>query len=383
MFRVLEHWKPEKKILSPEALVSSSECLFPLFLHVYLITRDLYQTMPLRKNGESSFIHPLNVVVLLRKAKVDDVLTLCAGMLHDYVEEKVDLYREAHQKTSPLDIASLDAYEEVVFQELQQNLKTCCLKHDFEQQSALTIIKTLHLLTRHKREFYYASIANIYLCDDPEIKEKAIIVKLADRIHNILCIDNFTEQERIYQCFKNLFILNNTKQYLQGKFGVYNRIELKPFPPIEKLFNKCCKATYDAFLTICSHCSRKGIGDIVSMLQLAFRKYQFCYKGISEVTVLNPLETHPLRLFQGVVLKYDARLHREQEKFLSLQKNEIEYCTSFFGSCQFRPDLIQSIVDYKDAYSLKEVVASLLYDPVYIMGGFLVSDLSHDGRIKR
>jgi len=37
----------------------------------------------------------------------------------------------------------------------------------------------------------------------------------------------------------------------------------------EKLFKKCGKATYDAFLTVCKLCEKKGIREIISTIQLA------------------------------------------------------------------------------------------------------------------
>jgi len=76
------------------------------------------------------------------------------------------------------------------------------------------VLGAVRLLTRHKRDCYYQSIIEIFVGDDEKMRERAIPVKLSDRIHNILCIESFNEQQRMFQCFKNLFILNNVKNIL-------------------------------------------------------------------------------------------------------------------------------------------------------------------------
>jgi len=87
-------------------------------------------------------------------------------------------------------------------------------------------------------------------------------------------------------------------------------------------------------------------------------------------------------LYQGVVRKYDARLHHEWEKFYSLKRAEMTYCRHFFSDYGFDKEQLQAILDYKDAFSLKEVVAYLLYKTDYVVSGFLCSELSQKGRIK-
>lgn len=210
------------------------------------------------------------------------------------------------------------------------------------------------------------------------LKERALQVKLADRMHNILCLDCFDGEERIYQCFKNLFILNNAKKFLldSQQKGIKNHAATK------KLFKKCCKATFDSFWEICRH-SSKDIAIIQSMLQLAFHKFAIEKKGLQKVTDIDEQEMHPMRLFHAVVRKYDARLHHEYELFEMMKKQEREYCRRFFVNHKFTPQQLQALIDYKDAYALKEVVARLLYDPNYVISGFLAQELSREGRIKK
>jgi hypothetical protein len=261
-----------------------------------------------------------------------------------------------------------------MLKELEEDLKRFCKEHHLSLEKAQEIIHTLQILTRHKRDFYYRSISAIFSCPYQNIKESAIKIKLADRTHNIQCLDSFTGKQKIYQCFKNLFILNNTKQFLLQKFGP----TLDPnrsATGIEKLFKKCAKATYDAFLTVCRTNLSKGITPVESMLELAFKKYAWERAGWWTVTSIAENETHLMRLYQGIIRKYDARLHQEWKRLDELEKMEKEYCRKFFQDYQFSSEQIEAILEYKDAYALKEVIARLLYKPNFVISGFACSHL--------
>lgn len=371
-FKYLQHWQKEDDIQKLKAVFSEGNSLFSYLLNK---TGELYAQLPKRKDGQEALLHPLNVVLALKDAKITDQVTLSVGLLHDYVEEVVDVYRdELGLDEEGSDIEKLDQYEEEVFVKLEQDL----LQHA-PPDAVKTIISALKLLTRHKRDFYYRSISNIFNHNDEKLKEIAIQVKLADRTHNILSIENFTEENRNYQCFKNLFILNNTKKYLLES---PSRMSFsREMPSTQLLFKRCAKATYDAYQMLCYLSMKKGIGQTKSMMQLAFKKFALEKAGMWEVTTVNPDETHLMRLFQGIVRKYDARLHHEWEKFESLKEAEYDYCRKFFADFKFTEKQILALVDYKDAYSLKEVIAYLLYLPDYLVHRFLSSELTEDARI--
>ena len=245
-FDVLNIWKRQGKFLPPASLFSPKSLLYPLFQYLYALTKQEYELLPLRKNGEDSFLHPLHVVYYLTKAKVKDELTLCLGIIHDLIEERVDRYKlEEKIEDSSKGLQRLWLFEQQASTELEQDLKNFCKDHDFPADACRKLMEALTLLTRRKQDFYYQSIAAIFLHKDATVKEMAIQVKLADRMHNVLCIENFTEEQRLYECSKNLFILNNTKKYLLDTPG------RKGFPAsssVERLFTQCCKATYDAYL---------------------------------------------------------------------------------------------------------------------------------------
>ncbi|HLD79430.1 MAG TPA: hypothetical protein VJA18_02625 [Candidatus Nanoarchaeia archaeon] len=371
-FKYLQHWKKEDDLHKLKAVLSGRG---PLFTYLFQKAELLYNHLPARKDGAHPFLHPLNVVLALRDAKIDDEITLSVGLLHDYVEEIVDIYRDEHHLDEDgNDIELLDKYESEVFVAFEKEL----LEHT-DATAVRTIIAALKLLTRHKRDFYYRSISNIFQYADERVKEIAIQVKLADRTHNILSIECFSEEKRNYQCFKNLFILNNTKKYLLEN---PSRISTsRDIPPTQLLFKRCAKATYDAYQRLCYLSMKKGIGDTKSMMQLAFKKFALERSGMWAVTKVDPDETHLMRLFQGVVRKYDARLHHEWEIFEALKAAEYDYCRKFFADFNFTEEQIKALVDYKDSYSLKEVVSYLLYLPDYVVHRFLSSELTADARI--
>ena len=277
-FKYLQHWQKEDDIQKLKAVFSDGSSLFSYLLSK---TEELYAQLPKRKDGQEALLHPLNVVSALRDAKINDQVTLSVGLLHDYVEEVVDVYRdELGLDEEGSDIEKLDQYEDEVFIKLEQDL----LQHA-PLDAVKTIISALKLLTRHKRDFYYRSISNIFNHNDEKLKEIAIQVKLADRTHNILSIENFSEENRNYQCFKNLFILNNTKKYLLEN---PSRISFsREMPSTQLLFKRCAKATYDAYQMLCYLSMKKGIGQTKSMMQLAFKKFALEKAGMWEDYNLN------------------------------------------------------------------------------------------------
>ena len=94
MFKEIGHWKPKHKILQPEDLVPRHDPHYKLFEFVYNLIKKECKKNPWRKNNEPSLLHPLNVVVNLRRAMVTDPITLCIGLLHDLVEDQVDFHQK-------------------------------------------------------------------------------------------------------------------------------------------------------------------------------------------------------------------------------------------------------------------------------------------------
>src|SRR3989344_5218890 len=375
MYKLSEIWLPLKKVPPAADLIRTKN---KLIFYLYKKIKQEYQQFPRRKNGEDPFLHPLNTFYYLQKAGVEDTITLAAGLLHDYIEEKVDLYkRQNHLAEDVKSIRILNDYESKLLAELEQELQQVCKANRLDPVLVKKITAIVSILTRNKRHLYYRSISEIFNCKDEKTKERTIQIKLADRMHNIQTLSSYNEEGQIYQCFKNLFILNNTKRYLLD----HQKRNSLNFFSTKKLFMKCCKATYEAFLDVCHNSRIHKISRIKTLLHLAFKKFASEYGGLWVVTAVNIDEKHPMRLFQGIIRKYDARLHLEPDRFKKMENSEMDYCRKFFADFNFSETELQSIIYYKDAYAMKEVIARLMYKPKYLISSFGCSELCLRGQV--
>ncbi|MBI2572748.1 HD domain-containing protein [Candidatus Woesearchaeota archaeon] len=385
-FEDLQLWKPSVKIFPPKALFDPKARMYPLFCYLYAQVRSTYTKVHKRKNGQNPFVHPLNVVYGLREAEIKDETTLCAGLIHDLIEERVDIYKSEliTRKTKKETILStLAEFERKTYHSFEEEILNFCNKNHLPLTCAKEILTITKLLTRHKRHFYYKSLSQIFQHPDANIREKAIQIKLADRLHNILTIEKFDNHQRIYECFKNLFILNNVKKFIVDKYKDH-MVKAKRHNSTELLFKRCGKATYEAFLNITLRCSPVLThSDVKTMIHLAFKKYALEKRSIWEITHVDSEQYHLYRIFQGVVRKYDARLHQEWDVFEMLSTKEHKFCSLFFKTYKFKHNEIESILDYKDAYALGEVITYLLYIPDYYLADFLCVNLTHSGRLRR
>ena len=205
-FEVLKGWNKVSSIRELEKVMRPIQKSSTLFNYLFKKVKLQCAGLKLRKDGEFAFIHPLNVVLNLLKARINDELILCGGIMHDFIEEEVDKYRDKHKidQKSKKGIKILAQYEKIMFKNLEVELYKFASSNNINKKKINDLIEILKLLTRCKRDFYYESISNIFKYKGRDIKEKAIQIKLADRMHNILCIDCFNEEERIYQCYKKL-----------------------------------------------------------------------------------------------------------------------------------------------------------------------------------
>jgi len=379
-YGITEIWQPLEH-LSLDLLLRYSPERNELLSFVYGLVVD--ENFPARKDGQLAMSHPFNTAFYLDQAGAG-YLSICAGLSHDLVEDQVDQFKREDERfhgknkiSGSKAVKVLDQYEQQVLGNLEEKITYFSENIGVSEDVPRALISIIALLTRHKRHLYYRSIAGIFNCNNEEIKERAIQVKLADRMHNIQRLSAYSEEMKIYQCFKNLFILNNVKRYLVER-DVVTEGELvysSEDTATEKIFRKCCKATYVAFMEVCDDALKKGVRVIKPELQLAFKKYAFQTEGLEEVTDWDDKEPHPLKLYQGIIKKYDSWLHYETDEFERRKEKEKDFCQDFFSEQSFSGEQIEAIINYKDAYALMGVVGRLLYKSDYITDKFGCSDL--------
>ncbi len=176
-----------------------------------------------RESGEPYIIHPINVCMNLTRFKADGS-SLCAGLLHDVVED-TDYTLEDIEQQFGSDVAFL--------------------------VDGVTKISNLHFNT--KDEATNANIRRLInsLNDDVRI----IIIKLCDRLHNMHTLEFKAPEKRIRSAKETLNIFVPLAYFI-GAFQIkcelediclsyidnetYNTIEEK-IKDIEKDYKKCCE----------------------------------------------------------------------------------------------------------------------------------------------
>lgn len=176
-----------------------------------------------RESGEPYIIHPINVCMNLTRFKADGS-SLCAGLLHDVVED-TDYTLEDIEKLFGRDVAFL--------------------------VDGVTKISNLHF--NSKDEATNANIRRLInsLNDDVRI----IIIKLCDRLHNMHTLEFKAPEKRIRSAKETLNIFVPLAYFI-GAFQIkcelediclsyidnetYNTIEEK-IKDIEKDYKKCCE----------------------------------------------------------------------------------------------------------------------------------------------
>ncbi len=342
---------------------------------VYEMVQAVYQKLPQRRNGDDSFAHPTNVAMFLREAHAQ-AHVIAAGLLHDVLEDRSDFESDRTDMT-PKD---RDIALRLLRGQFAESLIASSTRAHFPRDVAERIVEIVWTLTRHKADLYYKSISGIFTHPDLQVRLGAALVKLADRMHNIETIDNYVAEEQIYQCFKNLFILNNAKQLLIEMRS--RKLDTRMVLSLEKIFKKSGKATFRALHQIDHQRDAKNpLFPLLTYFALALRKFNLEINGLWNVTESDLAVGAPLyHLFDGIVKKYDHRLHREESDYAAQVQKEMDYCIQTFEVFGLTADQFRDALYQKDAMALKEVVASLLYHEDYLIRGFECSRLCRRGR---
>lgn len=345
-------------------------------LSAYALAAEFYSEMPPRKNGESAFSHPTNAAYYLRLASAQPAI-IAAGLLHDVLEEKVDLVKERSGLTDPKE---LDRLQSRVRADFASDVIRRSVRTGFPRDVAERVVEIVWTLTRHKSDLYYRSISGIFVHTDVDVRLGGALVKLADRMHNIQTIENYRDNDKLYQVFKNIFILNNAKQ-LRNEVRT-RRLDARMIGSLEKMFKKCGKAAYRSLLRM-ERDIRPGdpVFELSTYFSLALQKYVLEIDGLWKVTrsVLRP-DSPVHDLFDGIVQKYDHRLHYEDDRFREDFERELEYCRTTFAPLHLSDQDLMRGIACKDALALREVIASLIYRDDYVMRGFACSGMCRRGK---
>lgn len=127
-----------------------------------------------RKSGESYFIHPFNVSMILADYSMD-VSTICAGLLHDVIEDTEVTY-EAMSKKFGVEITDL--------------------------VDGVTKLKKLKFKTKQENQAENLRKMIIAMAKDVRV----IIIKLADRLHNSRTLTHMSEAKRKEKAMETLEI---------------------------------------------------------------------------------------------------------------------------------------------------------------------------------
>lgn len=375
VFEELMIWAPARSPVPPERLLEGLAGPDREFvLAAWGIAERLYARMPPRKNGEPAFTHPTNVAMFLKLAQCQPHV-IAAGLLHDTIEDGLEL---EHGKVR--DPVVLDNLMTGIRATFAREVIEASSRTGFPRDVAERVVDVVWTLTRHKAELYYRSISAIFNNTDQSVRLAGALVKLADRMHNIQTIENYPEPDKLYQCFKNIFILNNAKQLRIEMEG--RHMDARMVFSLSKLFKKSGKATFQALLRIQQGARADDpIFELVTYLALALKKFTLELKGLWTVVHPDLAAGSPVyNLYHGMVEKYDHWLHHEMTDYRAHVARELAYCRETFEALRLSDDDLVRAIRFKDAMVLAEVVASILYFDAYVIRGFECGKLCRRGR---
>ncbi|HPC92055.1 MAG TPA: HD domain-containing protein [Myxococcota bacterium] len=366
-YKPFEIWHARPEPVTLEELLTGIEdpTDIGLITGVYQLAQELYSRMKRRKNGQQAFVHPTNVARFLKLAGCKPYV-IAIGLLHDVPEERTDHFFNEYQELHP------DASDPIRMH-FSQEISDLCYEVDVRPAEARLIVGATDALTRKRSDNYYESINDVFNNADRQVAYIAAMVKMADRMHNILTIDNYEATDKIYQCYKNLSILNSAKVMVTGM--TWDARAREAADSIVTLFKKCGKATYRELLRLAHSVNIKDhVFPMVTYLSLAFQKYLYEMDRLVTVTDSQLGPGSPIyELFDGIIFKYDCKLKKATVSLDEVEARELEFCKATFAKLGLTDKELKSAMYYKDATALAGVIGLLLYKQRFVVGGFGIS----------
>ena len=151
-----------------------------------------------RKSGEAYIFHPINVAKIVAEQIGLDATSICAALLHDVVEDT-----------------------KFSIEDIERNIGTDVAKivHGLTKISSLKKDKNISLQAENFRKML------LTLNDDVRV----IIIKIADRLHNMQTMDAMPEYKQVKIASETLYIYAP----LAHRIGLYNvKTELEDLSPV-------------------------------------------------------------------------------------------------------------------------------------------------------
>ena len=160
-------------------------------LRAYDLAETFHQNQ-FRQSGEPYIIHPLNVAIILSEMKADKD-TICAGLLHDVIED-TNITKEEIENLFNRDVSTLvDGVTKIS-------------KLNFSSKQDLSLANTRKIVTG--------------ITEDVRI----IIIKLADRLHNMRTLEYKSEFKQQENALETLEIFVPFAYYI-GAYKIKNELE--------------------------------------------------------------------------------------------------------------------------------------------------------------
>ncbi len=339
---------------------SNSERDFIKFILAYCIIdyRDAK-----RKSGDYYAIHTIETAKLVDRAsrvsgKVGDPIAITVAFLHDSIEEKAD----------QLDFRADEYNKKIIelFEGAKANLKSFAksseLLEEFKKEADSLVVEGTDMiiesnveaiininekLTRTPDKYYYDYIKNLYFPaknGSKENTERAIIVKIADRINNTSDLDIFSDFHKIYSVYKNLFVIHTTRD----KYYAANEKSTNVYTigALDMMLKKVSLAVLEDIIKKL----KPLVGD--EFYKQSFREVMDYKKTEKFMKITEAVESKPDELsytFDGSIYRYNRFLHDKRT---------------------IRKDKGDDHQVFRDALLMRELVLGYMHDPRFRLEGF-------------